>query len=188
MGETVFAVGNPLGELDYTMTRGMISAMDREIGEEDSTINMFQIDAAINNGNSGGGMFSGRMTTPLVAAGALMRDMIAPLGISVGSYLSRIGNVVDLGEYAAEELVRSRDNPLRAMTGDLAERMRAEILVAKAEGDSVGGIVGMMNTSMVSMFGDCKNLKKVKVLGSGGAKCHIMWNQQRSAFGLWLRC
>ena len=102
----------------------------------------------------GGGMFSGRMTTPLVAAGALMRDMIAPLGIRVGSYLSRIGNVVDFGEYAAEELVRSRDNPLRAMTGDLAERMRAEILAAKAEGDSVGGIVRCMTSGLPAGLGE----------------------------------
>ena len=59
VGETVFAVGNPLGELDYTMTRGMISAMDREIetGVADGAINMFQIDAAVNSGNSGGPVY-----------------------------------------------------------------------------------------------------------------------------------
>ncbi|MCZ9312070.1 MAG: chorismate synthase [Methanocorpusculum sp.] len=102
----------------------------------------------------GGGMFSGRMTTPLVAAGALLRDMIGPLGISIGSYLSRIGNVVDAGEYAAEELVRSRDNPLRAMSGDLAGRMRAEILAAKAEGDSVGGIVRCMASGLPVGLGE----------------------------------
>ena len=62
VGETIFAVGNPLGELDYTMTRGMISAMDREIstGDDDSTINMFQIDAAVNSGNSGGPVYNMR--------------------------------------------------------------------------------------------------------------------------------
>ncbi|MDE2522994.1 MAG: chorismate synthase [Methanocorpusculum sp.] len=102
----------------------------------------------------GGGMFSGRMTTPLVAAGALLRDMIGPLGISIGSYLSRIGNVVDAGEYAAEELVRSRDNPLRAMNADLAGRMRAEILAAKAEGDSVGGIVRCMASGLPAGLGE----------------------------------
>ena len=60
VGETVFAVGNPLGELDYTMTRGMISAMDREIstGVATGSINMFQIDAAVNSGNSGGPVYN----------------------------------------------------------------------------------------------------------------------------------
>ncbi|MDO4749417.1 MAG: trypsin-like peptidase domain-containing protein [Eubacteriales bacterium] len=63
VGDTVYAVGNPLGELHYTMTRGMVSALDREISSQDSqtreikTVNMFQIDAAVNSGNSGGPVY-----------------------------------------------------------------------------------------------------------------------------------
>jgi serine protease Do len=68
VGETVYAVGNPLGELAYTMTKGMVSALDREITTSDSTssnstpvtINMFQIDAAVNSGNSGGPVYNSR--------------------------------------------------------------------------------------------------------------------------------
>ena len=60
VGDTVYAVGNPLGELTYTMTSGMVSALDREISTEEdgTTINMFQIDAAINSGNSGGPVYN----------------------------------------------------------------------------------------------------------------------------------
>ncbi len=69
VGDTVFAVGNPLGELEYTMTSGMVSALDRDISTYDSdtgtytSINMFQIDAAVNSGNSGGPVYdhSGRV-------------------------------------------------------------------------------------------------------------------------------
>ena len=65
VGETVYAVGNPLGELQYTMTDGMVSALDREITTSSSnggtkTINMFQISAAINEGNSGGPVYNSR--------------------------------------------------------------------------------------------------------------------------------
>lgn len=66
VGETVYAVGNPLGELTYTMTGGMVSALDRVITTSDSTtgssssINMFQIDAAVNSGNSGGPVYNSR--------------------------------------------------------------------------------------------------------------------------------
>ena len=66
VGEKVYAVGNPLGELEYTMTDGMVSALDREISSTDSktgqtkTINMFQISAAINSGNSGGPVYNAR--------------------------------------------------------------------------------------------------------------------------------
>ena len=64
VGETVYAVGNPLGELTYTMTPGMISAMDRSIATEssldggDTAVNMFQISASMNRGNSGGPVYN----------------------------------------------------------------------------------------------------------------------------------
>ncbi len=58
VGETVIAVGNPLGELGGTVTSGIISALDREITIDDTTMNLLQTDTAINPGNSGGGMFN----------------------------------------------------------------------------------------------------------------------------------
>lgn len=59
VGDTVYAVGNPLGELTYSMTSGMVSALDRVITtDENTSINMFQIDAAVNSGNSGGPVFN----------------------------------------------------------------------------------------------------------------------------------
>lgn len=55
VGQTVFAIGNPFG-LDYTLTKGIISALDRSIGGENGTMidHLIQTDAAINPGNSGG--------------------------------------------------------------------------------------------------------------------------------------
>lgn len=59
VGEEVVTIGNPLGELTYTMTGGMVSALDRTITMSDGTaINMLQTDCAINNGNSGGPLFN----------------------------------------------------------------------------------------------------------------------------------
>lgn len=57
VGEEVIAIGNPLGELTFTMTAGYISALDREINTDGKPINMMQTDAAINSGNSGGPLF-----------------------------------------------------------------------------------------------------------------------------------
>ncbi len=61
VGREVYPVGNPLGELNFTMTTGIISATDRVITTENDSdpINMFQIDAAVNNGNSGGPVYDG---------------------------------------------------------------------------------------------------------------------------------
>ena len=61
VGEDIYAVGNPLGELQFTMTKGMVSALDRYITTDSkTTINMFQIDAAVNSGNSGGPVYNTR--------------------------------------------------------------------------------------------------------------------------------
>lgn len=59
VGEEVYAIGNPLGELAFTMTTGHVSALDRSITTSESTsaINMFQFDAAVNSGNSGGPLY-----------------------------------------------------------------------------------------------------------------------------------
>ena len=59
VGDAVYAVGNPLGELEFSMSSGHVSALDRVINTQESEkINMFQIDAAVNEGNSGGPVYN----------------------------------------------------------------------------------------------------------------------------------
>ena len=59
VGDTVYAIGNPLGELEFSMSTGHVSALDRVINTQESErINMFQIDAAVNEGNSGGPVYN----------------------------------------------------------------------------------------------------------------------------------
>lgn len=57
VGQTVVAIGNPLGQLGGTVTNGIISALDRSITLEGKTMRLMQTNAAINPGNSGGGLF-----------------------------------------------------------------------------------------------------------------------------------
>ncbi|NCB62142.1 MAG: PDZ domain-containing protein [Clostridia bacterium] len=58
VGEEVVAIGNPLGELTFSMSRGIVSAKDRNITMSDGTVmNYLQTDTAINSGNSGGPLF-----------------------------------------------------------------------------------------------------------------------------------
>lgn len=57
LGETVIAIGNPYGlELQNTVTKGIISALNRTITTETAKMNLIQTDAAINPGNSGGAL------------------------------------------------------------------------------------------------------------------------------------
>lgn len=57
VGQTAIAIGNPLGSLGGTVTNGIISALDREIAIDDAVMNLLQTNAAVNPGNSGGGLF-----------------------------------------------------------------------------------------------------------------------------------
>lgn len=55
IGESVAAIGNPLGELTFSLTVGYVSALDREVTlSSGTTMDLIQTDAAINSGNSGG--------------------------------------------------------------------------------------------------------------------------------------
>lgn len=58
VGDHVLAIGNPLGELTFSMSGGMVSCVDRAINVDGTPFNMIQTDASINPGNSGGPLFN----------------------------------------------------------------------------------------------------------------------------------
>ena len=59
VGDSVVAIGNPLGELTFSLTAGTVSALDREVTFSGGiTMNLIQTDCAINSGNSGGALFN----------------------------------------------------------------------------------------------------------------------------------
>ncbi len=59
VGDQVVAIGNPLGELTFSLTSGMVSALNREVTFSNGLrMSLIQTDAAINSGNSGGALFN----------------------------------------------------------------------------------------------------------------------------------
>ena len=59
VGDSVIAIGNPLGELTFSLTAGTVSALDRQVTMSNgATMNLIQTDCAINSGNSGGALFN----------------------------------------------------------------------------------------------------------------------------------
>lgn len=59
VGDAVVAIGNPLGELTFSLTSGYVSALDRQVTLSSGiTMNLIQTDCAINSGNSGGALFN----------------------------------------------------------------------------------------------------------------------------------
>ena len=110
------------------------------------------------NDYRGGGHFSGRITAPLTFAGSIARQVLSAKGIHIGAHVTRIAGIEDrrfdpLGESEAT-FASLREEKLPVLTKDIGEKMEAAILAAKAEGDSVGGIVECMVTGLPVGLGD----------------------------------
>lgn len=58
VGDEVIAIGNPLGELTFSLTKGCVSALNRTVTINNAHMNLIQTDCAINSGNSGGALFN----------------------------------------------------------------------------------------------------------------------------------
>ena len=99
VGEEVVAIGNALG-YGQSVTTGVVSAKNREVSLTDGTMNLLQTDAAINQGNSGGGLFRESDGTLIGIVNAKSSGSgIEGLGFAIPSTLARevIGNLMDYG-------------------------------------------------------------------------------------------
>ncbi len=84
VGQQVYAIGNPLGELTYTLSDGIVSALDRDIAvEANVSIRMFQISAAINSGNSGGPVFNDKGEVIGIASAKYASAGVEGLGFAI---------------------------------------------------------------------------------------------------------
>ncbi len=99
---------------------------------------------------SGGGHFSGRLTAPLCIAGGVLLQELERRGISVAARIVQIGSVRDDSPFdgpVSEKVFPVSDD-------GAAEKMTEAIRTAKAEGDSVGGIIECMITGFPGGVGD----------------------------------
>jgi len=97
----------------------------------------------------GGGQFSGRLTAPVVAAGAVAKEMLRTIGVQVAAYTQKLGPVEDKEDRTLKEVRRqARENPVRAADPEIALEMIQVIMEAKHEEDSVGGIVRCLSVGL----------------------------------------
>ena len=94
---------------------------------------------------AGGGHFSGRLTAPLCIAGGIALQMLGARGIEIGAHIARIADVTDAPfdpvSITPEQLAAVKEKPFPVVDDGAAEPMQAAILSAKAEADSVGGVI-----------------------------------------------
>jgi chorismate synthase len=94
------------------------------------------------NDYRGGGRFSGRVTVPLIMAGAIAKKLLSRSDVDVLAYTRAVGKVKTDKKFSTEEIRRNKYTAAtRCPDLACAERMEEAIVTARKEGDSLGGIV-----------------------------------------------
>ncbi len=98
-----------------------------------------------NNDIRGGGHFSGRLTAPIVFAGAIAKQILEEKGINIGAHISRVGNVFDTpfdkNEISKDIFDDVLSNTFPTISKEKETEMRAVIEDARLKTDSVGGAI-----------------------------------------------
>lgn len=106
----------------------------------------------------GGGHFSGRLTAPLVFAGAVASQILKRRGVAVGAHILQIGSVRDASFYPLgedEALFESlKQETLPVLDKTKQSEMEGEIMAAKGDLDSVGGVIECMITGLPAGLGN----------------------------------
>ena len=126
----------------------------------------------------GGGHFSGRLTAPLCVAGGIAKQILARRGVYVGAHLASVGAESDASfplRPTAELFDAVAAKPFPVIDDDAGERMRAVILAAKNDGDSVGGVIECAAVGLPAglgepMFGGVENRLAAALFGIPAVK------------------
>ncbi len=102
----------------------------------------------------GGGQLSGRMTAPLVVAGAIARGLLREREIGFYAHAAQVGRVVARAVTPAEIEANVERTPVRCADLDAADRMIAEIEAARKDRDSVGGVIEAAVTGLPAGVGE----------------------------------
>lgn len=110
------------------------------------------------NDYRGGGHFSGRITAPLVFAGAICKQILAKQGIEIGAHIKRVKDVLDKSfdyvNVSKEELKSLRNKELPVLNEDIIKDIENVILDARKSKDSVGGIIECAVVGIDAGIGD----------------------------------
>lgn len=105
---------------------------------------------------AGGGHFSGRLTAPLCIAGGLCKQWLEAMGVHIRAHISVLAGIADepiSPDYTSQTpIVLCEDFPV--INHEAGELMKESIADAKAEGDSVGGIIECIVTGLPAGWGD----------------------------------
>lgn len=174
VGDNVMAIGNPLGELTFSMSSGIVSCVNRAINVEGTPFNMIQVDASINPGNSGGPLMNlyGEVVGIVSAKYSSYADTtVEGLGfaIPINDVQSIISDIMENGSVT--------DKAYMAITaGTMTQQMAAQYKINATEGVFVysvedggagdkaglklGDVITKLNDTQIASMEDLSAAKK----------------------------
>lgn len=152
VGQTVFAIGNPFG-LDHTLTKGIISAVGREITSVSGQriVDVVQTDAAINPGNSGGPLLdsSGRVigvNTAIFSPSGASNGI--GFAVPIGTVRRVVPQLIEHGEYRRPDLgIRADERISRRLLSQVGLRGVLVLGVEAGSGAEEAGLVPTKRTA-----------------------------------------
>ncbi len=156
VGDDILVIGNPLGNLSYTFTDGVVSYLNRMItGDTGATINMFQTNAAINEGNSGGPVYNMNGEVVGIASAKYASSSIEGLGfcIPIDDVNGMIDDIIRTGYVTGKPVLGVS---VQTVSSAMAARYNISIgcyVVALGEG-SAADIAGIQTADVITAIDD----------------------------------
>ena len=179
VGDTVYAIGNPLGvELRGTLTDGIISAINRDVQVDGRVMTLLQTTAALNNGNSGGplineyGQVVGINTLKMSGNGSEMEATVEGLGFAVpiSDACFVVNDIIANGRFRGVPVlgvmvIESTDNGGQVSVYTVSEGGGAEEagllpgdVLLRADGQTLHSIHDLMAVRRTHLVGDTMTL------------------------------
>ena len=161
VGESVYAIGNPLGELTFSLTGGIVSALSRNVQTEAGTsMSLIQTDCAINSGNSGGALFNTRgevigiTNAKYSSSGMSSEAEIDNIGfaIPINSVKRIVTSIIENG-YVLKPYIGISVSPLSEETAKIIG-IKAGAVVQDVTADAPADKAGLKNHDVIVKVGD----------------------------------
>ena len=160
VGETVYAIGNPLGELTFSLTGGIVSALSRNVQTEaGTTMSLIQTDCAINSGNSGGALFNTRgevigITNAKYSSSSMGEAEIDNIGfaIPINSVTRIVTSIIENG-YVLKPYIGISVSPLSAETSGITG-LESGAVVQDVTEDAPADKAGIKTHDVIVRVGD----------------------------------
>ena len=178
VGEDVSTIGNPLGQLTFSLTHGVVSCLDREINLDGTPFHMIQVDTSINPGNSGGPLFNqygevvGIITAKTSSDGNGNAAEGLGFAIPIDDVLSMLKDIMENGQITSHAWMGIAGQsvsyyPESGMRSGVYVAEATENGPAAAAGLQEGDVITMLGTTTISTWSDLTSAMGSKTYKAG---------------------